>query len=407
MSSITLSSKKQSLYLSAWRNIIEHLSERDHKICACICHTLRIMALHDPAANLEKMRERRALWVIPLKPLSPSIGPSELFLNSLKESLPDIQQLMSEDPNVDKVIRDIFAKERINPEYIPVYHAMNMETFIAMVFVGIVHSCIPHSSSVTSFIRFPCPKGPKMIKELFQIYPPDQYLGYDWADPVKKELLSCNPHLFGNVHWAGESTFSFYKNGSNISPPPIKELLQELSLNYHLALDGTEIDQIITCQKVFFDLAKKFNQLKLKKKHRNPEINRGVIWQFLIPPAVLDRVAYASASSLFGKEYPSPTGLSLSQRCLDLRKDPFKEKDLQIRFLAQAMFVPEHDIHAFVHGGDFFFREKLEKPEGINEEDWNLQQKYVDQKNQLFFYVKYLFRKKLLAIPQKSTSLKL
>jgi|GEM_PF-6239232 len=401
-SEISLSLKDQHSKICTWRNIIEYLSEKDRKILTRVCQALRIMVLHDPAADLEKMRERRTIWVVPPKSLTESIGLSELFFNSFKEPLSDIQQLISKDPNVDKVMRDIFAKEKAHLQYIPAYHAMNMETFITMLFIGIIHSCIPHSSPITSFIRFPSLKGPKTIEELFKMYPPNQYTGYDWAEPVRKELLSCNPHLFSNINWRGESAFLFFQRGANISPPPIKELLQELSLNYHLSLGDAEIDQLIACQKVLFDLVKNFNQLNLKKENRDPEINRGVMWQFLIPPAVLDRVAYASLP--MGEKYPSHSGLSLSQRCLALKKDPSKEPDMQIRLLAQAMFVKEHDIHVFVHGCDFFSSKEPTKPKDINDEDWHLQQQYLDKKNQFLFYIKYFFTQKLLAIPKSRTN---
>jgi len=71
---IALHSKNQYSIMCAWRNVIEYLSEQDRKILTLVCHALRIMALHDPAAVLEKMRERRAIRVVPTKSLSESIG---------------------------------------------------------------------------------------------------------------------------------------------------------------------------------------------------------------------------------------------------------------------------------------------------------------------------------------------
>src|SRR5689334_11838383 len=96
--SFSCSKEKYSL-ICAWRNIIEHLSDQDRRICMRVCRDLRVMILHDPAANLEKMRERRAMWSIPSKALTESIGPSELFFNSRDRFPSGIYQSIMEDAN--------------------------------------------------------------------------------------------------------------------------------------------------------------------------------------------------------------------------------------------------------------------------------------------------------------------
>src|SRR5689334_15107068 len=184
---IASSAKSTDRQIYAWRGVIDYLGVKERETCVYVSRALRIMILHDPAAELEKMRERMVSRIALPKALSSSIGPSELIFNTLTKEFPKayIQKAINEDLSVEKTVKDIFAKERAHPEYIPAYHAMNMETFIFTLFTGILHSCIPHSSSVTSFIRFPSSKGFKTIEELFKIYPPYRWNLYDMEEPVR------------------------------------------------------------------------------------------------------------------------------------------------------------------------------------------------------------------------------
>jgi len=409
----TFTSNTKALPVPAWRRIIHCLTEKEQGICALVSRRLRTLALYDPSIDLENMHKRKAVRIGPITALPQAYGPCHHFLYSDSLSLEDsfeieefIQSRTQKDPYVAKTVLDVCKIESIHPEYIPLYHAMNITTYIFSLFTRILLKMpyLPNEKFPCSapIIRFPSPDGPKTIEELFRQYPlrnPTER--YDHRKDVQKELLALNPHLFANMEKRGESTWDLYLENESLDPPNSNVFFKMLCAHYKLSFTQEHIDKLIELQSELVALTIQFERLNLEDVRTLKSKNRGILLQILVPLAVLDQVAYASRP--FGK-INKESDLPLSERCLRLRSNPRIEPNMQIRLLAQSIFVPHHHIKVFTHGcGDFLSNEELIKPDKMNEVDWVKQEKRIVRKKAILNEARELFSKMMLFPTNKKT----
>jgi hypothetical protein len=244
----------------------------------------------------------------------------------------------------------------------------------------------------TSFIRFPSSEGHKTIKDFLTAYPlPKEFSFYDHQEPIRSELLSCNPHLFSNFDRRGESTWDLYLNDDDTGDAQKNEsFFRDLFKRHHIPFTRNDLEEMISLYEELVDLCQRFNQLGKLPGTRSSE---NMILQILVPRQLIDSVAYAATD--FG--HASPSELPLSQRCLSLRENPIKETTLQVRVLAQSILVPDHHIKVFAHGcGGFFADEDPIRLTSNSKEYWEAQQHCFAKKKEILVQINEYLTKMML-----------
>lgn len=395
-----------------WNNIFKYLPEIDRSACATTSRRLDILANHDPSVELRNMNQRKAPPNPVIRHISQGKGPSTLYLfgnpTSPKETygIQIIRKWMEKDPTVAKTVMEICQIEQEAIGYATGYHAMNVATF-SLAFFNQIFLSTPYLQDEAfpcsvPLIRFPSVHGPKTIQEFLTQYPPsvDSHEHYDHLGAVKKELLALNPYLFANLMQAGESTWEFYIENKNVSPPDILGYFKMLCAHYKVPEQPELLDTLSALQAELIELAERFSRRFLSESARDTEYQKGMILQLLIPFNLIDQVAYASLP--YGKIDES-TLLPLSERCLTLRTDQrsavisSQKYEMQMRVLIQSLFVPSHGIKVIAHGCyDFFSETPPQKPSSMSPRDWEKIQTFLARKNEIIKEAKKIFSKMLL-----------
>jgi hypothetical protein len=408
------------LPVRAWRCTIDYLTEKEQDAYALVCKRFAILVICDPSADLEEM-EKRKKAIGNSKPISSdlqrsTIGPtSRFFFNHPRSDRTSTQQIhkqirgeMEDDPTIDQTVRSVCAIESAYPDYIPLYHGGKLEALIYMLFTRVLLST-PYIPEMEKFpcsnplIKFPSPSGPKTIGEALSGFPPDFN---DHMGDVRKELLSCNPFLFANFTDTGESTWNFYLLNRNKFPYRVSSFFQELCKQYQIKPHQKYLNRLEILHEELYQLAITFvEQIPREQKLWNgipvpPSICKGVLLQILVKPPVLDKIGYASLA--FGEIDKDDE--PLSKRCLALREDPDSEPFMQIRLLAQSIFINSYGIKVFVYCcGGFFNEEGLpdNKPNHMTEMGWAIQKKCLLRKDEIFKEARDIFTKMILLSPKK------
>jgi hypothetical protein len=353
-----------------WYQIVDYLSDEDRATCSGISRRLSYLVLRNVSSDL----------VMQFCQSTKNFGPTHRFLFSSFEDNCEKQQeiqkvfkKMNESSYIAKTVLDICKVEAMLPEYVPLYHGINIATYILSYFTYEMHSLLhPNKSLYNIPIRFPNSEGPRTIDKHFKKFPITKanYLKYDWDPDVRRVLLSCTPQLFTNFQFTGimESPWLFYCEGINMNPPSKYDyfdmLCKEYELNFIPKQKNVFLNRFLYLYNNLFDM-----------KNRD----YGMVLQIFIPPALIDKVAYASLR--LGIPCSPPT--RLSQRCAEIRKKPCFNDEEQVRFLTQRLFE-DNGIKMFVHGEGFF-----SDPEG------SLPYLYV--KKQTLHEIRKLFMQMLLA----------
>jgi hypothetical protein len=430
-SSITVNQKSETFQTSppsanqlpvrAWRNTIGYLTEKEQDTCTLVCKRLAILVICDPSADLEEM-EKRKKAVGNSKLISSNlqrsiIGPTRRFLfnhprsdyTTTQHIHKQIRDEMEDDPTIDQTVQSVCAIESAYPDYIPLYHGGKLEALIYMLFTRVLLST-PYIPEMEKFpcsnplIKFPSPSGPKTIGEALSEFPPDFN---DHMVSVRKELLSCNPFLFANFADRGESSWHFYLVNKNIFPNSASSFFGELCKNYHIKPHQKYLDRLEILHKELYQLAITFaEQIPRTQKLWNGipvthVICKGVLLQILVKPSELDKIGYASLR--YG-EIDDASDKPLSERCRTLREDPDGQPYMQVRLLAQSIFINSYSIKVFVHCCGGFFNEEGfadNKPNHMTENGWAIQKKCLLRKDEIFKEVKDIFTKMILLSPKK------
>jgi hypothetical protein len=400
------------LPVRAWRNIIGYLTEKEQDACTLVSRRSAVLVLCDPSVDLEGMDKRKKSIPINYKPtLSPllgsTIGPTVRFLShhprakdpQIQEQHRIIKAWMEDDVNVNQTVRKVCDIESTHPEYIPLYHGGRLAARVSMLFIEALLSTpynlkAEKSPCSNPMIKIPSPDGPKTIGEALSEFPPNFT---DHMVDVRKELLSCNPFLFANYEQQPESTWAFYLYNLNIFSQSMGDFFQELCKNYHIQPHSKYLAQLEILHQEFCQLAVAFTKQSLPERY-HPLASLGVLLQILVPPAVLDKMAYASFA--YGKVQKS--ALPLSERCLSLREDPDSQPLMQVRLLVQSIFIPEYRIKVYTHGcGGFFSEESPKKPNPMTEKEWAIQTARLLRKEKILEEVRDIFTKMILLSPKK------
>jgi hypothetical protein len=401
------------LPVRACRYIIGCLTDREQDAFALVSKRMAIITLCDPSADLEDMEKRKkaidSSKYAPSKLRELTIGPTGRFLFHHPDSTTPavqnihgkIQDKMKNDPNVDQTVRTVCAIESSHPGYIPLYHGGRIEAVVSMFFIRALLST-PYIPGIEPFpclnplIKFPSSYGPKTAGEALSEFPPDFD---DHMEGVRKEFLSCNASLFAYFGLYGESTWDFYLTNRNVFRPDVKTFLEKLCENYQIRPNQKYFKQLEALHKELCQLAVTFGQQNLSRGQRYT-MCEGALLHILVKPAILDKIGYASVA--FGEIQKSDK--PLSERCLTLREDPDSQPLMQVRLLAQSIFINSYGIKVFVHCcGGFFNEEGIpnNKPDSMEQREWGIQQKCLLRKSKIFKEAREIFTKMILLSPKK------
>lgn len=401
--------KEITLPVAAWQRVISYLMSEERSLCALVSKRLAILSLCDPSAELEKISQIKTKCTR-VSTVKQSTGPSECFFNSsslsseASECIQKIKIEIQKDANSLKTIQDVFTIESLFRQYFPIYHAMELNTFLLSYFTKALLST-PYLDTESfpcspPILRFPSSKGFKSMDAFLLQCPMQDSQWHDHKPEVRQELLSCNPYLFGNITNDEESTWYYYFEDQSLHPPELKPFLKNLCEHYKITYNQKDIEKLISLYKKLQDSAREFEQRNLGKISSGSKcVGRGVLLQILIPSESLDRIAYAAKA--FGRLDKTST-LSLSERCTTLQTNPHKEPKMQVRFLIQSIF--NSNIIVKIHGcGGFFSDDTLVKPKTMNEEDWREQEKLLTLKDSIFKEMREIFTQMIL-FPSKDKS---
>jgi hypothetical protein len=387
------------LPVGVWRRIIDYLTMKEQDACTLVSKQLAILTLCDPSADLEEMDKRKIPICISSK-LSPSefhkstLGPTGSFLAHPDPDMEDcfpgfyqsVKETMHGNPNVGQTVRNVCAIESAHPEHIPLYHGGRLEARVSMLFIHTLLSA-PYSKTekfpcLNPMIKFPSPIGPKTIEEAFSTFP---RIFNDHMPVVRQELLSCNPFLFAQYFSTGESSWDFYLSNYNVYPQSSREFFQELCKKYHIKPHEKHLQRLEALYEELCQLANAFSGEK----------REGILLQLLVPPAVLDKMAYASIE--YGRPFKSSK--PLSERCLAFRKDHLSDT-MQVRLLVQSIFIPEYGIKVYTHGCGGFFSEEG-SPDLLSAQKCSEQKARLLRKEKIIEEARDIFTKMILLSPKK------
>jgi hypothetical protein len=400
--------KLSNLPVPLLNNVMSFLPQNDRGSAASVSQRFEHVVNHPTFSELENMRKRRAKSISP-KTQQPTkiMGPTRKFLmadptsGSEKYQVSTIKVKMDGDRNVAKLVLTICSIEDESPQYIPFYHAMNLNTYLFSMFTRILLS-IPYQDNEfpcsNPLIRFPESHGPKTVDELFAQHPvpKDKNAHYDHSPDVQRELLSLNPDLFANLMTDGESTWQFYLNDQSVHAPNTENFFRALCKKYHVPMGSKYFDLLLKLHAELCDTAAKYSRLNCSAESREMGAGgKGVVLQILVPQELVDDVAYASLP--YGMPDTS-SSKPLSQRCLALRNNPRTE--MQARLLCQSLFVPDHKTKVLTHGYGEFFEREPRRFSQVSDADWGKQQKLIVERNKIRCKIKAVF-KMMLAPPSK------
>lgn len=227
------------------------------------------------------MKERRIINRVP---------PTLHFLNSKKEdkeACAYLKQYQDELP-----MEDIIQMEKIHLDsHVPVYTAVSKPVFLIQTLSSKLVSLadldmtssperLPHQ---ITWLRNPLAKVPKSISPDAQsyLYLRDKKV-LDNSEIASWNLISCNPHLFGNVfNDAMESTVDYWWDNTNVSPPSLERIVEEM-------FETTELG--LVKQDNFTENLKKTLDILNSKGTED----RGVIFQMFVPHEEVNRTIYIS-----------------------------------------------------------------------------------------------------------------
>ena len=213
-----------------------------------------------------------------------------LSLPHLKTAVEDAFHLKT-DPILQFLVNDVIAHEKVmSPDHYIFYHGQGFDFRVFQDVMKVLLQVMSQFKMIKQFQFLRVPDGqeyPAMPVSAYLSNLSNEY-GTAWSDGyshIAKKLVSVNLSLFGNtLHIAfGECTFSFFKNSSNISAPPLGAMLENFFKMYDFPL--TYLQDLV-------DLSYKY------------KTKEGNLLQICIPKFKVDECAYLCYA--YGKPYDKP-----------------------------------------------------------------------------------------------------
>ncbi|MGL4540087.1 MAG: hypothetical protein ACRCU0_03830 [Candidatus Rhabdochlamydia sp.] len=272
-------------------------------------------------------------------------APTQHFMTSLKRapSTKDNQNYLLEYINALPFEKIIHQETSLLNSHVPLYSACSKKVYLIQTFTKQLISLAKNDISLKrplhdiTWFRNPLAKMPKNIipdvSSYLSLYGEnilDNKVSTAW------NLISCNPHLFGNtLSDAMESTLDYWWDDNNVTAPSLEDIVNESfqSLNLY-PKNFRKQEHLIKKLEKTVDL--------IQAKH-------GVLFQIFIPHEEVNEITYISKANGVQDETHPDALKSLLDIQYKKTDEIINYKTMQVRLLTGRFINPDHTADYRIH----------------------------------------------------------
>lgn len=238
-------------------------------------------------------------------------GPTHRFLSSMDER----DERMTESYKQILPYKAIIQREEQHLDtHVPLYTAFTQDVFLCQVVSSAVVKIFcgdqDHPLSNVTWLRSPLDSGPRglvrhhnvqqyltSLTQQFDSTKSEEQMAFILKDdhsPVSQwSLISCNPHLYGNIDTSDECTLEYYYDNKSVSPPKAKDFMATLFNQAGFNFNPTTLREVQ-------------GKIVAEKEAFFAHSERGVLHQIFVPLAEVNRsVVITQAAAVLDAKHPN------------------------------------------------------------------------------------------------------